>query len=600
MATEQTSGGFIYDPVTGTPVDVETARNAQARWLQSDAKATKAEQGSAAALGTLSAVKQEAAQANTAAQQSAASSSSSAAASSAAADTAERFGDDVELIKQMAGINPGSVTDAQTALLVQDPDSETSARVRDQIAQKFIVDSDHASLEAALSAVEPGGTLEIREAWTRSAVWAIAKPVKVRFAGGSITTSGQHVHGITVTASDVSITDPVITGAGGNLYATGCGIRVESTLGAGTPVRNFTLSGGRISEIPNMAIRMEHVNGAVLTNVSAESVGYAGFMTLSCFNVDFTACHVKTIHQAAPWTNSYGFAITRHESQSEAQSPRPRGFTLTGCTVTDHPKWEAFDTHGGEDITFTGCIATRTRIGFAMVPCPNPDKTADIFAPRNVSIIGCTVKGDPDSATQQVGIKVVGCGTTSVAGERATGVVYGNTVEDMGGNDVNAAGGILVQACDGVNIGSNQIIRPRGVGIYAYHSNDSVTLSDNTIADVWSNTLAFAAAIYLRSSGNKVKAWGNRLASRGKVATVVNDRGFYIGNTVGSEVLDLGGNDFSVAPSRIVGGTGILVTGVFEKKSVQPAVRATATTDAEVLALVNQMRTALIDYGLVR
>src|SRR5699024_2260086 len=146
----------------------------------------------------------------------------------------------------------------------------------------------------------------------------------------------------------------------------------------------------------------------------------------------------------------------------------------------------------------------------------------DLYAPLDIRIIECAVIGDPADMARQAGIKVIGCGLSGVPGERATGIVQGNTSLDMGGAGGGVAGGIQVSCGRGVNIAENRIIRPQIAGILVYHSNDQVTLRDNTITDVWSNTLSFAAAIYSRSQDNRITVQDNRMVADGYAATVVN------------------------------------------------------------------------------
>lgn len=486
-----------------------------------------------------------------------------------------------------------AVTDPQVASFLASG-MATRTAVEDAVAPIVgVIDSRYPSLEAALAACAPGATLEVREAWARTAPWVIDKPVTVVFRGGSLTATGIHTTLIEVTSDGVTLDAPVVTGAGA-VYATGSGITVRRT--ATDPVRGFTMRGAVVRDIPMHGVMLEHVTGPVLTDCTVENVGYSGFMMLSVLDSSFTACHVRNITQPAPWVNSYGFALTRHESKTIQESPRTKGATLTGCTVTDHPKWEAFDTHGGESITFLGCIARNALIGFAMVPCPNQDKSADIYAPLDVKIIGCTVIGDPNNANRQAGIKVIGCGLAGVPGERATGVVYGNTVVDMGGSDVNRAGGIQVSCVSGVEVAANQIIRPQIAGIYAYHSNDQVTLRENTITDVWSNTLSFAAAVYSRSQDNKLTLQGNRMRAGGHASTVINQDGVYVASTTGVRMLDMGGGDTTIAATPWRGSTAVRQVAFYGAAPVaKPVVSGAKSGNAAVTSLV----TALAQLGLI-
>lgn len=163
--------GEINDPAFWKTV----GENQDARWLEAAEDSEQAKQDAATALGTLGAVRALAKQANQSAASSALSSSTSAAASNAAADTVERFGDDVELLKQMGGVSPGSVTDAQTALLIQDQQSETHARLNAQI------DEASPTYSANKYGASPSATWEVNRDAFNAAISAASA-----FGGGRV------------------------------------------------------------------------------------------------------------------------------------------------------------------------------------------------------------------------------------------------------------------------------------------------------------------------------------------------------------------------------------------------------------------------------
>lgn len=123
----QNSGGWLYEP-TGTPVDKATADNAQARVLEIKADASAAKSDAALALSTANSYAGQIAQANTTA-------GSALATAQGAEATVERLDTDVTLLKERDQLAPGQVVDQETALVLNDPNSESNAVLNAQSVQ---------------------------------------------------------------------------------------------------------------------------------------------------------------------------------------------------------------------------------------------------------------------------------------------------------------------------------------------------------------------------------------------------------------------------------------------------------------------------------
>lgn len=100
----------------------------------------------------------------------------------------------------------------------------------------------------------------------------------------------------------------------------------------------------------------------------------------------------------------------------------------------------------------------------------------------------------------------------------------------------------------------NTVLAPQGAGIVVYTENQDLMVDGNRLEDIWSSTLGYAAAIYIRSQDSTVTIRQNRVTRGTKTAPLVNERGVWVGTNVGVRIRDQG-NDFSAPASPWAGST---------------------------------------------
>jgi parallel beta-helix repeat protein len=128
---------------------------------------------------------------------------------------------------------------------------------------------------------------------------------------------------------------------------------------------NVTIRNCSISNFGLAGMWLDHVTAARLDRNTVRDVVYAGIMVLSGSGGSITNNTVERVGVNATGlpegTNAYGIALSQ---KNPAVDPPTTDFTVSGNTVTDVPSWHAFDTHGGQRITWTGNTARGSRSGF--------------------------------------------------------------------------------------------------------------------------------------------------------------------------------------------------------------------------------------------
>lgn len=495
----------------------------------------------------------------------------------------------------LPGVNAVENDEAVSTYVVAE-NSETNAAVRAVIGKHaFVVDSDYASLELALADVAPGGTLEVRTAWTRNTTFNIDKSCTVRFArAGSITVSSGAVAAITVGADGVVLDSPVLIGTGGGNAGAGKGVLAVGTLAS--PIRRLRIFKPRISQFSEYGIYLEFCDDFRIEQPAISAIAYAGITMASCAFGVVDGGSVTNIVQPAGLLNSYGVTVSRRSNHSGELDtfPRSRDIRVSNMTIDGVPLWEGLDTHGGENLTFANNTIRNCLVGIAVVPSSN-NSGAPTYAPLNVKVTGNTVFGAGDGSNS------AGIWFTGANAQYATGSVVDNRILDMGGDTASAGnnwGGLVVERTNGVTIAINSLIRCAVAGVHLISGNVDAVLSGNVVEDVWSNVSPICAAVYVRSSPNGVLVSGTQLIRGTKTATRVNAEG--IRCNAASTQTDGGANQWAKATvTPVVGGTALRAS-VF---GAAPVLRANpiASPSADVTSLktaVDALRAAIKDYGI--
>ena len=473
-----------------------------------------------------------------------------------------------------------------------------------------VVDLDYPTLEDALAATNPGGTLEIRRAWGRTTALTIDKAASIVFRGGSITLAS-NTPCVTVTADDVELVDPKLIGPGSSsTSATNDAIFVPGTVA--NPIRGLRILRPDISQFRHAGVWMDNCIGAVIHNPNIRFVGYGGIVGLSCIDCHAVGGTIEDVTQPTGYPNSYGVAWSRRSNMTLDESPHSDRCSVERMTVRRVLKWEGIDTHAGRNIRVVGNLVTDCLVGIAIVGCPDkaPGSTTgegDVWAAKNVEIIGNVVDaGSLSGGAAQAGIKVVGAPLESnTISEYATGVVVGNTIRGYGWQN-GLQGAFVAYVTQGLVVASNVVDNAVGTALYFYYSNLGFSCIGNTMIDTYTDTGAFTAAVFLRSNDNYGSIVGNAVVRGDKVAAHVNQRGLYITAALGSEAM-IAGNDFtkcaipvndtnSLTTDRLIGKrAGFYGVTPVARQAIAPAATDAATTQT----LVNDLRTKLRNLGLL-
>ena len=179
--------------------------------------------------------------------------------------------------------------------------------------------------------------------------------------------------GLVVTASNVTLDGLRVIGPQATTYDMNeAGIEVKGT--TATPIQGLVV---RNCEIGNLGYGGVYIRYAANFVVEANHIYdgvYAGIMVVSGQGgriANNTVQRIGVVGAAANGNNAYGIALSRGGGDL-ATSPRSADIVVSGNTVEDVPTWHAFDTHGGERITWTGNIARRSRSGIFITGSPSP------------------------------------------------------------------------------------------------------------------------------------------------------------------------------------------------------------------------------------
>lgn len=529
------------------------------------------------------------------------------AASSGASSDADNAVDRVTALESAAGFGPSTPTDGTMADYIANPATLTASQLSTRIAERtsaVVTDHGFATVQLALDAAQPGDTVEIRRAWTISAPVTVSKQLNIRCArGGSVTTSGD-VHAFNVTASYVTFERATIAGSGGSTLGTQSAIRAIGT--ALAPIRGLEVQNCKITGFRMYGVEGEHLHDFTIERNRVEDIGYAGVMLLSPNNGDFRHNTVRKINQPAGLVNSYGISASRRTTQNLTDAPLAKDMRIYQNLVDGVPKWEGIDTHGGIGIHIISNIVRNCNVGIALVPEDN-EAGVEVYAPKRCKVLTNNISSGVTNGTRSIGIQLVGCITTiSNVVDYADAVIQGNTVDGHGKQDDATSGAIYVAATIGSIIDGNIITEAGLNAIHAGHNNKGLKVNGNTAVDTWSNALAYTSMLRVSSDHNTIKFSGNDIVRANKTATTVNNRGLYVSSGLTGVAIQWGDNDMSGAAlpkvdgglsfSRM-GGTNLAFTDT-GTPVLRPTLAGVATDQLTTQALVNQLRTALINYGL--
>lgn len=468
------------------------------------------------------------------------------------------------------------------------------------------------TLQAAVDATPAGGRLEIRRAWTITAPVNIAKAIRLTCGhGGAVTTSGAGTHGFVVTASDVAFDGVTLIGTGAGTAGTAAAIRATGTESA--PIRSLTILNCTIRDFNKYAIEATSIREFTISGNLIENIAYGAVMVLGGVKGHILSNTIRNLVQPTGFVNSYGIAMTRNSAQSLALSPRSSDIVCSGNIIDGVTKWEAIDTHGGENLTITGNRVTNAYIGIALVPCHDEAGNA-LYAPKNIIVTNNLLESGKTDGTARSGIQLIGCITTvDNVVEYASGVISDNIVLNFGTQNTSAQAAIFLQATRGALVSKNRVINGSPNGVNLNNNNQAALVLDNTFIDTWTTATSFTACVYIAGLHQTATVQGNRAVRADKTATLVNNRGLFVGTSLTSPdiAIQYGSNHFKDCALPIIDSP--TKQNITEERVearmisfypgtapiTQQAVAGPATDAATAQALANDLRATLIRIGLL-
>lgn len=469
------------------------------------------------------------------------------------------------------------------------------------------------TLQAAVDGTPAGGTLEIRRAWTITAPVNITKAMRLTCGhGGTVTTSGASTHGFVVAASDVTFDRVTLIGTGASSAGMASAIQAIGT--EATPIRRLTILNCTIRDFNKYAIEVTSVRDFTLNNNLIENIAYGAIMVLAGVKGCIVSNTIKNLVQPTGFVNSYGIAMTRNWTLSLDQSPRSSDILCSGNIIDGVTKWEAIDTHGGENITITNNKVTNAYIGIALVPSPD-QSSAKSYAPKNIIVTNNLLDSGKMDGTARSGIQLIGCITTvDNVVDYASGIVSDNIVRNFGTQNTGAQAAIFLQATRGALVSKNRIINGSPNGVNLNNNNQGAMVLDNTFIDTWTTTASFTACIYVAGLHQSVTIQGNRAVRADKTASMINNRGLFVSTAVSSPdvTIQYGSNHFNDCTLPLIDSPA--TQNITEQRlearkisfypgiapSAQQTVAGPATDSATTQALANDLRAKLIRLGLIK
>lgn len=279
------------------------------------------------------------------------------------------------------------------------------------------VADDTASLQAAINAAGPGGTVIIGP----GVRLRITAPVtishdQITLTGGGRINTILTGDSLVITGHDVTLRDLTIKGPGhGATYQSGTAlIKAQGTKSA--PIHRLTLDGLTVFSAPATAIRANWTVQAIIRDCRIRNVRYAGVMLVSATDALVTGNVVSGIHMDSAVVNGYGLVCTDVTNDSAGRS---KNVTFSHNIVRNNLRWTGIDTHSGDGILIIGNQIIACANGIAALP----GNSTRNHGPTDITIAHNIVNraGAPDI---NAGITLAGTSETVTA----TGTVTDNRV----------------------------------------------------------------------------------------------------------------------------------------------------------------------------
>lgn len=510
-------------------------------------------------------------------------------------------------LESAEGFGPSTPEDGTTASYLSQATSLTAKAATVMFSRGTATVSDRyaPSLQALVDEARPGDTVLVSRAWSLAEPLTISTPLRLRtLDAGEIYAPDRTKDGVVVTSDDVELAAR-IRGAGATTAGAQRLVRVAGASLA-SPVRRFALTGSTITDAARDGVQLEWCDDWTIEDCDLSHLAYSAITTLSASRGVVRKSRVANVLQPTGFVNSYGFTASRRTDQPLSTHPRSSQIRVDDLTVDGVPKWEGIDTHAGENITIRDSTVRNCRVGIALVPGVDASGVDDI-APKGIRVINNDIDSGVSDGTRGIGIQAVGAlNADGTMREALTGTIEGNTIRGHGTDGTATSGAIMTQATSGLSVRGNTIVEPAMNGVIATTRNEGLRVEGNTVVDAWTDKLGYTSVLRVTSHNNSIRLTGNDAVRGSRTAAVVHGRGLYVSSSLSGVSVRAEGNDFTSASLPMVdGGLSYAREGATKlsfhptaEPVTRPTLRGAATDELTARALVNQLRTALIGYGL--
>jgi hypothetical protein len=361
-------------------------------------------------------------------------------------------------------------------------------------------------------------------------------PANTTLSGnGTIRQDTRGQAGVTIMGSGVTIDGITLLGTASVYTANEDAITATGT-SAASPWTDITIRNVTAQTWGRHAVHLKYIDGFEVASCYLYDLYYSGVMVLSGANGRIHANRIDDLHGTA---DRYGIALTYGGTES-ATDPSTRDCVVDSNVIT-RVMWEAMDTHGGFNITFSNNVVSGCKAGISL----NPGTTT---SPTQIICIGNTVDGGTDVySASRWGFQLVG----KSAAIPASGV-------SLVGNTFHRCAEVYLRFTRGTIVNGNTMSEANGRGVFLYEHNTNFTISNNVIIDAWSDSSAASATAIATANGgagsNIGIIHGNQMVRGSKTATYVNKYGALLNADPGN-AFTVYGNDFSTAETTGITGT---------------------------------------------
>lgn len=290
-------------------------------------------------------------------------------------------------------------------------------------------------------------------------------------------------------------------------------------------------------------IYMKYVEDFKILNNHIEDIYLYGIIGTSAQDGKVTGNTVDDIKAAA---DGIGITFGRAETDSLVTDPRSARVLVANNIVLNNSNWTAYDTHGGDSISFIENQAYTVKIGIAIGSSDNVSNVPT-FAPLNCKAIGNVLVSGVTDGSATYGITFTG----ALSVQEATGIIANNIVKGFGAEATGTSGAINCHTTDGLLISGNKIVEGSPNAIYLSVANSNISIVGNNIVDPWSNTITEAIGIWLDSGTNSGLIQANIFGEDSKSATYVLTTAIRVDNVAGNDIT-LGRNFVSGATTYLL------------------------------------------------